>query len=130
MPRVLIVDDSRSIRNILSTTLIAQGYNVFEASSCEEALATLCVTEVDVVVTDLHMSNGDGIELTHQIRDMELHHNTPILFLTTDSDSHTKEKARMAGASGWILKPVRGAKLVEIIEKVIEVWGSTFNERS
>jgi len=121
MRTILIVDDSESIREFLFYTLQSGGYNVLVGTNGKDALKHFTNYEktIDLVVTDLHMPEMDGIELIRQIRSMEKFKYLPILFLTTESGSTQKLHAKEAGATGWIIKPITPDKLIAIINKVL-----------
>lgn len=116
---ILIVDDSESIREVVSFTLENEGYKVLVGVDGKDALKFLDGTEIDLVITDLHMPVMDGIELIREIRKMEKYQRIPILFLTTESQAAKKMEAKEAGATGWIIKPFVPAKLIAAINKVI-----------
>ncbi len=116
---ILIVDDSESIREVVSFTLENEGYNVLVGIDGQDALKFFDGTEIDLLITDLHMPNMDGIDLIKKVRSMENYQRVPILFLTTESQAAKKMEAKDAGATGWIIKPFVPAKLVAAINKVI-----------
>ena len=116
---ILIVDDSESIREVVSFTLENEGYKVLVGVDGKDALKFLDGTEIDLVITDLHMPVMDGIDLIKEIRGMEKYQRIPILFLTTESQAAKKMEAKEAGATGWIIKPFVPAKLIAAINKVI-----------
>jgi len=116
---ILIVDDSESIREVVSFTLENEGYTVLSANDGQDALKHLNGTDIQLVITDLHMPNMNGIELIKYIRSLEKYKHIPILFLTTESQMDKKLEAKSAGATGWIIKPFVPAKLIAAINKVI-----------
>lgn len=116
---ILIVDDSESIREVVSFTLENEGYNVKIGIDGQDALKFLDGSPIDLVITDLHMPNMDGIALIKEIRATEQYARVPILFLTTESQAAKKAEAREAGATGWIVKPFVPAKLLATLKKVI-----------
>ena len=116
---VLIVDDSESIREVVCFTLQSEGYEVLIGIDGIDALRFLDGRHIDIVITDLHMPNLDGLGLIRKIREMESYKHTPILFLTTESQTEKKMEAKEAGATGWIIKPFVPAKLLSAISKVI-----------
>jgi two-component system, chemotaxis family, chemotaxis protein CheY len=117
--KILFVDDSESIREIVNFTLETEGYDVFLSDNGKNALEHLNGQEINLVITDLHMPEMNGIELIKEIRKMQKYHRTPILFLTTESQTEKKMEAKNAGATGWIVKPFVPAKLLAAISKVI-----------
>ena len=116
---ILIVDDSESIREIVKFTLEQEGYSVLEGIHGKDALKHLTGQPIDLVITDLHMPEMDGIGLIKEIRANAAYTRVPILFLTTESQVAKKMEAKEAGATGWIIKPFVPAKLIAAINKVI-----------
>lgn len=116
---ILIVDDSESIREVVSFTLENEGYNVLVGVDGKDALKFLDGRNIDLVITDLHMPEMDGIELIKNVRDMDAYKHIPILFLTTESQASKKMEAKEAGATGWIIKPFVPAKLLAALKKVL-----------
>ena len=117
---ILVVDDSESIREVVKFTLESHGYNVTLGNDADEAMRCLDGREIDLVITDLHMPGMDGIELIKKIRAMEEYRNTPILLLTTESQTNKKKQAKEAGATGWIIKPFAPNRLIMALNKVIK----------
>jgi two-component system, chemotaxis family, chemotaxis protein CheY len=116
---ILIVDDSESIREVVSFTLESEGFKVLVGVDGKDALKFLDGSSIDLIITDLHMPVMNGIELIREVRQMETYNRIPILFLTTESQTAKKMEAKEAGATGWIIKPFVPAKLVAAINKVI-----------
>lgn len=116
---VLVVDDSLSIREAVSYTLQAEGFAVIKADNGKNALKNLTGNAVDLIITDLHMPEMDGIELTKEIRKLNEFSHTPILLLTTESQVSKKMEAKQAGATGWIVKPFESERLIAVIKKVL-----------
>ena len=119
MHSILAVDDSASMRQMVSFTLKNAGYEVVEAVDGEDALDKSRVRGFDLVLTDQNMPRLDGIGLTRKLRDTAKFKTTPILILTTESSDQMKQAGRAAGATGWMVKPFDPAKLIEVIRKVI-----------
>jgi two-component system chemotaxis response regulator CheY len=116
--KVLAVDDSRTMRDMLTYTLSQAGYEVLEAEDGQKALAVLGRTKVDCVITDLNMPVMDGLQLIRHLRGTADHRLTPILMLTTEADVTKKDAGRQAGATGWLVKPFNPQKLVQTVAKV------------
>lgn len=116
---ILIVDDSESFRAMISFYLGKTGHNILTASNGMEALNNLQGKELDLVITDLHMPQMDGLTFIKMIRNIEHYKSVPILFLTTESNVNLKKKAKQAGANGWLVKPVVEGKLLDVVNKVI-----------
>jgi two-component system, chemotaxis family, chemotaxis protein CheY len=119
MPTILIVDDSASMRQMVSFTLKSAGYTVVEAVDGQDAYEKTSGTDFDLVLTDQNMPRLDGIGLTRKLRDNPKFKTTPILILSTESSDSMKQAGRAAGASGWLVKPFDPAKLIEVIKKVL-----------
>ena len=115
----LIVDDSTSMRQMVSFTMKEAGFNVLEGADGQEALKRVEGQRVDVVVTDLNMPVMDGITLIRQLRSNPLYKFTPILMLTTESQDSKKQEGKAAGATGWIIKPFNPQQLLGVIAKVV-----------
>ena len=116
--RVLTVDDSASMRALLLGALTSRGFAVEQCEDGQEALEWLASNEVDVIITDINMPRLDGFGLIEKLRTSALHAERPILVLTTESDPAKKQRAREAGATGWIVKPFNPEKLVDAIRRV------------
>jgi two-component system chemotaxis response regulator CheY len=115
---VLTVDDSRTMREMLSLALRDAGYRVVQAEDGVHGLEVLAAEKPDVIVTDINMPRLDGFGFIEEVRSDESHRAIPILVLTTESDAEKKTRARMAGATGWIVKPFNPVKLVDAIRRV------------
>lgn len=116
---ILIVDDSESIREVVKFTLQNEGYEVLVGVDGKDALKFLNGTHIDLIITDLHMPEIDGIEFIRHVRNMEQYKRIPILFLTTESQASKKMEAKEAGATGWIIKPFVPVKLIAALKKVL-----------
>ncbi|HUA54761.1 MAG TPA: response regulator [Candidatus Sulfotelmatobacter sp.] len=118
MKRVLTVDDSKTMRDMVSFTLKQAGYEVLEAGDGSQALSVLGNGRVDCIITDLNMPVMDGLQLIRSVRANPSHKGTPILMLTTEADDTKKSAGREAGATGWLVKPFDPEKLVQTVRKV------------
>ncbi|AWK87410.1 response regulator [Azospirillum thermophilum] len=116
--KVLTVDDSRTMRDMVAFTLKNAGYEVVEASDGQQALSVVAANKVDLVITDLNMPVMDGLTLIRRLRATPAHRTTPILMLTTEADESKKMEGRSAGATGWIVKPFNPDKLISVVQKV------------
>lgn len=120
MPKaVLIIDDSESIRELVALTLASEGFIVKKAIDGLDALHCLTSYDLQLIITDLHMPNMDGIQLIEEIRKNDRYSTIPLLLLTTELSATKKEEARKAGATGWIVKPFNQQKLLEIVKRLI-----------
>lgn len=114
----LTVDDSKTIREMVSFTLKNNGFEVIEAEDGKHALQVLQGKDVNVIITDLNMPNMDGFQLIQALRSDPKYKFTPILMLTTEGDATKKEQGKQAGATGWIVKPFNPEKLLQVVSKV------------
>ena len=117
--RILAVDDSPSVRQMVKLTLSGAGYDIVEAGDGAEGLSKARATTLDMVVTDLNMPVMNGIGLIQELRKLPAYRGVPILFLTTESDPEMKRQAKAAGATGWITTPFQQDQLVAIVRKVL-----------
>lgn len=117
--KIATVDDSSSVRQMVSITLKGAGYEVIEGVDGKDALGKLQGNQADMVITDLNMPNMDGIELIRALRAMPSYKFTPIIMLTTESQAQRKQEGKEAGATGWIVKPFKPEQLLEVIKKVL-----------
>ncbi len=117
--KIITVDDSATMRNMVSFTLKAAGHEVLQAADGVEALILLKSQSVDLVLSDINMPNMDGITLTRQLRGLPQFKSTPIILLTTESDPAKKADGKAAGATGWIVKPFQQEQLLAVVAKVL-----------
>ena len=116
---ILTVDDSATVRQTVAMTLARAGYDIVQASNGVEAVGLLG-RSFDLVITDLNMPKMNGIELIGEIRKSGGNRFVPILVLTTESQPEMKQKAKAAGATGWLVKPFRPDQLVSVVGRVVE----------
>jgi two-component system chemotaxis response regulator CheY len=116
--RILTIDDSKTMRDMLMLTLAEAGFDVLQAVDGQDGLDVLVNERVDVVITDINMPRMDGYEVIRQLRRKPEHKSTPILVLTTESETEKKNLAREAGATGWLVKPFDPDRLVATVRKV------------
>jgi two-component system chemotaxis response regulator CheY len=119
MAKILAVDDSASMRQMVTFTLKGAGYEVTEAANGKEALALAQKGAFNLVLTDVNMPEMDGISLIKELRALPAYKFTPMLMLTTESAAHKKAEGKAAGATGWIVKPFNPDQLLATIKKVI-----------
>ncbi|MGR9114529.1 MAG: response regulator [Gammaproteobacteria bacterium] len=119
MASILAVDDSASMRQMVSFTLKGAGYDVVEAVDGVDALNKAKSRKFDCVVTDVNMPNKDGIALIKDLRALPDYRLVPMLMLTTESGIEKKQQGKEAGATGWIVKPFNPEQLLKTIKKVI-----------
>jgi two-component system chemotaxis response regulator CheY len=119
MNRILTVDDSASVRQMVSFTLRKAGYDVEEAADGRDGLAKARQAKFNLVITDLNMPNMDGIQMIAAMRAMPGYSFVPILMLTTESQPEKKDAGRKAGATGWIVKPFNADHLLAVLQKLV-----------
>jgi two-component system chemotaxis response regulator CheY len=118
MKRIMTVDDSPSLRQMVALTLESAGYEVVEACDARDALAKLN-GEYHLFLTDLNMPGMDGIELTRKLRQTPEYKFVPIVLLTTESQQEKKMQGKAAGATGWIVKPFQPQDLLATVKRVM-----------
>ncbi len=121
MPKtIMIVDDSATMRQMVTFTLKGDGHEVLEGADGQDALNKLNAmnTRVDMIITDLNMPNMDGIVFIKGLRAHPKYKFTPILMLTTESNDEKKKQGQEAGATGWITKPFTPAQLLMVVKKL------------
>lgn len=116
---IMTVDDSASVRQMVSFTLREKGYDLIEAVDGEDALNKLSESTVHMLITDLHMPKLDGIGLIESVRKMPAYRFIPIIMLTTESQVSKKMEGKKAGATGWIVKPFKPDQLLAVVKKVL-----------
>ena len=119
MAIILTVDDTASMRQMISFTLNSVGHEVIQASDGKEALKMLEGKKVDLVIADINMPNMDGITLLKSLRALADYKFTPILMLTTESQEAKRQQGKIAGATGWIVKPFNPEQLLTVVKKVL-----------
>ncbi|TAN44477.1 MAG: response regulator [Nitrospirae bacterium] len=117
---ILIVDDSASMRQLVSFALKDAGYDVTAAVHGKDALEKLNSVKAEMVITDLNMPEMDGIELIKQIRMKPGFKFTPVVMLTTESQDSKKQEGKSAGATGWIVKPFTPDQLLGVVRKFVK----------
>jgi two-component system chemotaxis response regulator CheY len=117
--RILTIDDSKTIRDMLRLALAGAGHDVVQADDGVAGVEMLKSTgRVDAIITDINMPRLDGYGVIAAVRSDPAHRATPILVLTTESDPARRQRARDAGATGWIVKPFVPSKLLAAIDRV------------
>lgn len=116
---IMTVDDSASIRQVVSFTLRQADFHVLEAAHGREALEKLNKNPVDMILADVNMPEMDGIELVRKIRGMEKYRYLPVVMLTTDTRNERKTEGKEAGATGWIVKPFDPQRLLKVVKRIL-----------
>ena len=115
---VLTVDDSRTMRDMLMLALKDAGYRVVQAEDGVHGLEVLQAESPNIVITDINMPRMDGFGFIEGMRADPAFSAVPVLVLTTESDAAKKQRAREAGATGWIVKPFDPVRLVDAVRRV------------
>jgi len=113
--RVLIVDDSRSLRRMVYAALAQDDYEILEGQDAEQALAVAQASPPDLVITDINMPGMDGLSLIRSLRALPEFRFTPVLVLTTEWGEEMKRRGLAAGATGWIVKPFSPEQLRRLV---------------
>lgn len=116
---ILTVDDSSSVRKMIVVTLKGAGYDVAEAEDGNSGLTAAKAKTYDLILTDQNMPGMDGITLAKNLRALAQYKSTPILMLTTESGDEMKAQGKMAGVTGWLVKPFDPQRLIDTVKKVI-----------
>ncbi len=116
--KILAIDDSRTIRNLLTMALEKAGFEVSTAVDGVDGVNKFQQEHADLVITDVNMPNKDGFGVIEDIRGGDKNRGVPVLVLTTESGAALKERARNAGATGWIVKPFDDEALVSVIRRL------------
>lgn len=119
MKKVLVVDDSQSIRNEVSDALGPAGFSVLQAADATEAFACLAKHhDIAMVVLDVNMPGMSGIDVLERMQQERPERDLPVLMLTTEAERSLVDRAKKAGAKGWLLKPVKPQLLVSTITRL------------
>ena len=116
--KILIIDDSGSMRQMVHFTLEEEGYEVVEAVDGKDGADKLDDVNPDLIITDINMPNMNGIELIKAVRRTDSHKTTPIIVLTTESEQSKQDAGKRAGATAWLVKPFTPEQLTDTVKKV------------
>lgn len=116
---ILIVDDSSSLRTVVSIALKNAGYDVIEASDGKDALSKCNGQKFNLIVSDVNMPNMDGITFVSQLKQLPAYKFTPVIMLTTEADDSKKAAGKAAGARAWVVKPFQPPILLDAIAKLV-----------
>lgn len=120
MKKILAVDDSSSVRQMVNFTLKSAGFDVVDAVDGRDAITKVERDKFDLIITDLNMPNLDGIQMIQEVRKKSGYSFVPILMLTTESQPEKKDAGRKAGATGWIVKPFNADQLISVVRKLVK----------
>jgi len=116
---IMIIDDSASLRQVVSITLTGAGYDVLEACDGKDALAKLTGQKIHLMISDVNMPNMDGITFLKAVRELPSYKFTPIIMLTTEAGEEMKKSGQAAGAKAWVVKPFKPEFLLMAVSKLI-----------
>ncbi len=116
--KILVVDDSKAIRQSLIFTLKGEGYDVIEAANGVDALNLMKDNTIGLFISDVNMPEMDGIELLKQIKQDKDHKYTPVIMLTTESGRDMIEAGKQAGAKAWMIKPFQPEEILSAVKKL------------
>jgi two-component system chemotaxis response regulator CheY len=120
MARILTVDDSPVMRQMVKATLLDAGHDVTQAANGEEALRIAGTESFEMVITDVNMPIMNGLELTRNLRQLPAYQTIPMIALTTEATAEIKRAGREAGATAWVLKPFSPQRLVEAVAQLLK----------
>jgi two-component system chemotaxis response regulator CheY len=116
---VMIVDDSASIRQVVSIALRGAGYEVIAGVDGRDALSKLDGQRVHLIISDVNMPNMDGITFVGEVKKLAAYRFTPIIMLTTESQEEKKRQAQLAGAKAWVTKPFQPEQMLAAVSKLV-----------
>lgn len=117
--KILVVDDSGSLRTAVRIALQTAGYEVEEAADGEQALAKLDGRKYHLVISDVNMPQLDGLSMVRQMKTRPAYKYTPVVMLTTEVDAAKKEQGRLAGAKAWVVKPFQPPMLLDVVNRLV-----------
>jgi two-component system chemotaxis response regulator CheY len=115
----MVVDDSSSVRQVVSIALKSAGYEVIEACDGKDALLKLNGQKIHLMISDVNMPNMDGITLVREVKKLANYKFTPIIMLTTESQESKKKEGQEAGAKAWVVKPFQPAQMLAAVSKLV-----------
>jgi two-component system chemotaxis response regulator CheY len=116
---ILIVDDSASLRQVVSIALKGAGYDVIEARDGQDALTKLNGQRIHLIISDVNMPNMDGISFVREAKQLPAYKFTPVIMLTTESQESKMAEGKAAGAKAWVVKPFQPAQMLDAVSKLI-----------
>ena len=116
---ILVVDDSSSLRQVVSIALSSAGYDVVEACDGKDGLTKLDGRKIHLVISDVNMPNMDGITFVKNLKQNPQYRFTPVIMLTTEGDEKKKQEGQAAGAKAWVVKPFQPAQMLAAVSKLI-----------
>jgi len=116
---ILTVDDSPSVRQVLSILLKNAGFDLLQAADGAEALALLKGQKVHLIISDVNMPKMDGISFVKAVKQLPFYKFTPIIMLTTESEEEKKREGQQAGAKAWVVKPFKPEQMLSAVERLV-----------
>jgi len=116
--KILVVDDSASIRLVVSIALKGAGYDVIEACDGQDALTKLNGEKINLIISDVNMPNMDGIAFLKELKLLPRYKFTPVIMLTTEASQAKMAEGRAAGAKAWVIKPFQPPQMLEAVAKL------------
>ena len=116
---IMIVDDSASLRQVVSIALKGAGYDVIDACDGKDALAKLDGRKIHLIISDVNMPNMDGITFVKAAKQLPAYKFTPVIMLTTEAGDGKKAEGQAAGAKAWVIKPFQPAQMLSAVSKLI-----------
>ncbi|MFA5915999.1 MAG: response regulator [Burkholderiales bacterium] len=116
---IMIVDDSASLRQVVSIALKGAGYDVLEGCDGKDALAKLTGQKIHLIISDVNMPNMDGISFVRALKQLPGYKFTPVIMLTTESQEAKKQQGQAAGAKAWVVKPFRPEQMLGAVQKLV-----------
>lgn len=116
---IMIVDDSPSLRQVVTIALKGAGYDVIEACDGSDAIGKLDGKKINLIISDVNMPKMNGIEMVKEIKQMSNYKFTPIIMLTTESQDQMKEQGKQAGVKAWVVKPFKPDQMLDAVSKLI-----------
>ncbi|GIM97405.1 response regulator [Paractinoplanes toevensis] len=117
---ILIVDDSASVRQVVSIALKGAGYEVITGNDGKDALTKLNGQRIHLIISDVNMPNMDGITFVAEAKKLPAYKFTPIIMLTTESQEDKKRQAQAAGAKAWVTKPFQPEQMLSAVAKLVQ----------
>ena len=116
---ILVVDDSSSMRQVVSMALKGGGYDVIEACDGKDALAKLSGQKIHLVISDVNMPNMDGITFVRELKKIATYKFMPVIMLTTEGSDEKKKAGQDAGAKAWVVKPFQPQQMLAAVSKLV-----------
>ncbi len=116
---ILVVDDSASLRQVVSIALKGAGYDVIEGCDGKDALTKLDGRKIHLIISDVNMPNMDGISFVKAVKQLPAYKFTPVIMLTTEAGDSKKQEGQAAGAKAWVVKPFQPPQMLAAVAKLI-----------